>query len=129
MSEDQELTSPEVEGEEAEESTSPAPLLEAAYELASSPEIQSAIARYIAAHAATLERKGEILSEEAGRQLTAAESGRRHQERMVIGSLVFGLVIFAALCTMIWHDKLSRELGGTLMGSLIGYWYGRSKEQ
>jgi uncharacterized membrane protein YgcG len=42
-------------------------------------------------------------------------------------SLIFSLVIFGGICVMAWYDKLPKEATATLLGSLIGYWFGRSQ--
>jgi hypothetical protein len=41
--------------------------------------------------------------------------------------LLFGALIFAAVCALRWHDKITQELAAGLIGTLIGYWYGHDK--
>jgi hypothetical protein len=44
-------------------------------------------------------------------------------------SFAFGLVIFLLIGLLGWLKVLSGEVTAGLLGSLIGYWYGRQKSQ
>jgi hypothetical protein len=43
------------------------------------------------------------------------------------GGLGFSAFLLVILSTLLWHDKITKELAAGLLGSLIGYWYGRDK--
>lgn len=43
------------------------------------------------------------------------------------GGMAFGAVVLSAVIALIWHDKIGKDVGAGLLGSLIGYWYGRDK--
>jgi hypothetical protein len=45
------------------------------------------------------------------------------------GGLAFSAFVLIMLSALLWHDKITRELAAGLLGSLIGYWYGRDKRQ
>jgi hypothetical protein len=44
-------------------------------------------------------------------------------------TLIFGAFLFGVLAALLWHGKITPELAAGLMGSLIGYWYGREKSK
>jgi hypothetical protein len=44
-------------------------------------------------------------------------------------SFAFGLVIFLTIAVLAWLKVLSGEVTAGLLGSLLGYWYGRQKAQ
>lgn len=41
--------------------------------------------------------------------------------------LAFSAFVLLMLSILLWHDKITKELAAGLLGSLIGYWYGRDK--
>lgn len=43
----------------------------------------------------------------------------------LISNLVFGLLVFLSIGLMGYFEVISKDVAGTLIGSLIGYWYGR----
>jgi len=43
------------------------------------------------------------------------------------GGLGFSAFLLVILTALLWHDKITKELAAGLLGSLIGYWYGRDK--
>ena len=43
------------------------------------------------------------------------------------GGLGFSAFLLVILSALLWHDKITKELAAGLLGSLIGYWYGRDR--
>lgn len=43
------------------------------------------------------------------------------------GGLGFSAFLLVMLSALLWHDKITKELAAGLLGSLIGYWYGRDR--
>lgn len=43
------------------------------------------------------------------------------------GGLGFSSFLLVILSALLWHDKITKELAAGLLGSLIGYWYGRDR--
>lgn len=43
------------------------------------------------------------------------------------GGLGFSSFLLIILTALLWHDKITKELAAGLLGSLIGYWYGRDR--
>ncbi len=48
-----------------------------------------------------------------------------NQWRNLATSAAFSLLVFGGICVMAWFDKIPKEATVTLLGSLIGYWFGR----
>lgn len=55
----------------------------------------------------------------------------QHQKALTLGTYLGGLgfsaFLLVILSTLLWHDKITKELAAGLLGSLIGYWYGRDR--
>ena len=43
------------------------------------------------------------------------------------GGLGFSAFLLVILSVLLWQDKITKELAAGLLGSLIGYWYGRDR--
>jgi hypothetical protein len=55
------------------------------------------------------------------------EAQRKVTWKAHVLGLVFGALIFGAVCALRWHDKITQELAAGLIGTLIGYWYGHER--
>ncbi len=55
------------------------------------------------------------------------EAEKRVALHMYYSGLLFSVILLGVITLMIWHEKLSKEVAAGLLGSLIGYWYGRDK--
>jgi hypothetical protein len=55
------------------------------------------------------------------------EAQRRFGWKTYLVGIAFGALIFGAVCALRWHEKITQELAAGLIGSLIGYWYGRER--
>jgi hypothetical protein len=62
-------------------------------------------------------------------ELTGKENeAQRHVSmRMYYSGLAFSAFLLLVLSTLLWDNKITKELAAGLIGSLIGYWYGRDK--
>jgi hypothetical protein len=48
---------------------------------------------------------------------------------MYFSGLGFSAFLLLDLTFLLWRDKITKELAAGLLGSLIGYWYGRDKSK
>ncbi len=55
------------------------------------------------------------------------EAQRRVSARVFYFGLGFSAFVLVALSALAWHDKITKDVFAGLVGSLIGYWYGREK--
>ncbi|MEQ1883912.1 MAG: hypothetical protein ABL967_02555 [Bryobacteraceae bacterium] len=47
--------------------------------------------------------------------------------KLYLLGIVFSVVLLLVVSTLAWNDKISKEITAGLLGSLIGYWYGRER--
>lgn len=106
----------------------PSPLEEAAAHLLVTPEIKAGIAQLLSAGARVLERQGQTDPNEAQIKAAIAEAERRHHEKLNLHNSVFCLFVLGAICILIWNDKIAKDLSGTLLASLIAYWFGSHRK-
>ncbi|HEY6351942.1 MAG TPA: hypothetical protein VI636_21310 [Candidatus Angelobacter sp.] len=62
-----------------------------------------------------------------GRKNKEAQFQKQVSLRTYYLGLGFSAFVFLVLSTLLWFDKINKELAAGLIGSLIGYWYNRDK--
>jgi hypothetical protein len=69
----------------------------------------------------------DLFKQSSEHKVKETEAQRRFGWKTNVLGTSFGLLIFGAVCALRWHDKITQELAAGLIGSLIGYWYGRER--
>jgi len=63
---------------------------------------------------------------------SALKAKELHSQKVIslgtcFAGLGFSAFLLVVLSSLLWHDKITKELAAGLLGSLLGYWYGRDK--
>ena len=57
-----------------------------------------------------------------------ADAVRRHHEKLNLQNTLFCAFVLLSICVLIWNDKIAKDLSGTLLASLIAYWFGSQRK-
>jgi cysteinyl-tRNA synthetase len=72
---------------------------------------------------------GNALTEWSGLKGKQLEAQKKVALRTYYSGLAFSAFVLLFLGALLWYDKISKELAAGLIGSLIGYWYGRHEKE
>ena len=70
---------------------------------------------------------GEAIKEWSGLKTKELQNQKTITLGTYFGGLGFSAFLLVILSALLWHDKITKELAAGLLGSLIGYWYGRDR--
>ena len=70
---------------------------------------------------------GSTIKEWSGLKTKELQSQKAISLGSYFGGLGFSAFVLVILSALLWHDKITKELAAGLLGSLIGYWYGRDR--
>ena len=70
---------------------------------------------------------GDTVKEFAGLKTKELQNHKSISLWSYFGGLAFSAFLLVILTVLLWHDKITKELAAGLLGSLIGYWYGRDR--
>ena len=72
---------------------------------------------------------GIAVTEWSGLKAKQLEAQKKVSLRTYYWGLAFSAFVLLFLGALLWHDKISKELAAGLIGSLIGYWFGRHEKE
>jgi hypothetical protein len=70
---------------------------------------------------------GSTIKEWSGLKTRELQNQKAISLGIYFGGLGFSAFLLIILSALLWHDKITKELAAGLLGSLIGYWYGRDR--
>jgi len=72
---------------------------------------------------------GNAVTEWSGLKARQLEAQKKVSLQTYYWGLAFSAFVLLFLGGLLWYDKISKELAAGLIGSLIGYWFGRHEKE